>query len=166
MVNCQTSSPGVRCEDLCAAVFCFENRARAIYKRDLPKSAIPETGTYCTDCQIKIGEGGVIMLLNNKANGWQEIKPEGSGTNQFLELIDLMACKVQENRSSGLKVRHTMEIMMVIHESLRIKDFVQCPLKTRENSLELMVEDGTLPVLEPGSYDIRAPFPEEPPKKK
>tara|TARA_B100000949_G_C14209583_1_gene419667 strand:+ start:366 stop:548 length:183 start_codon:yes stop_codon:yes gene_type:complete len=59
-----------------------------------------------------------------------------------------------------------MEIMMAMYESLRIKDFVRYPLKTREHPLELMVEDGTLPVLEPGRYDIRAPFPEEPPKKK
>jgi hypothetical protein len=54
-----------------------------------------------------------------------------------------------------------MELMMAIYESLRIKSVVMLPLQTRENPLDLMVEDGTLPVLKPGRYDIRAPFPEQ-----
>jgi hypothetical protein len=51
--------------------------------------------------------------------------------------------------------------MMAIYESLRIKDVVKLPLKTRENPLDLMVESGMLPVEVPGRYDIRAAFPEQ-----
>lgn len=54
-----------------------------------------------------------------------------------------------------------MEIMMAIYESLRIRDVVKMPLQTKENPLNLMVEDGTLPLLIPGRYDIRAPFPDQ-----
>ena len=50
---------------------------------------------------------------------------------------------------------------MAIYESLRIKNVVNIPLKTRESPLELMVEDGTLPVLKPGRYDLLKPFPEQ-----
>ena len=48
--------------------------------------------------------------------------------------------------------------MMAIYESLRIKNIVHMPMETKELPLELMVNDGTLPVLEEGRYDLRAPF--------
>ena len=54
-----------------------------------------------------------------------------------------------------------MEIMMAIYESLSVKNVVKMLLKTRESPLELMVEDGTLPVLKPGHCDLRNPFPEQ-----
>ena len=55
----------------------------------------------------------------------------------------------------------TIEILMAIYESLRIKDVVEFPLETRENPLDLLVEGGLLPVFKEGRYDIRAPFPEQ-----
>ena len=54
-----------------------------------------------------------------------------------------------------------MEIMMAIYESLRIKNLVKMPLETKESPLDLMIEDGTLPILKKGRYDIRQPFPEQ-----
>ena len=72
-----------------------------------------------------------------------------------------MEGKVSEHRSSGRQARYTIEILMAIYESLRIKNVVTMPLETRESPLELMVADGTLPVLEEGRYDIRKPFPEQ-----
>ena len=48
--------------------------------------------------------------------------------------------------------------MMAIYESLRIKNVVNIPMETKELPLELMVNDGTLPVLEAGRYDLRTPF--------
>ena len=35
------------------------------------------------------------------------------------------------------------------------------PLTMRECPLDMMVADGTLPVLKGGRYDLRAPFPEQ-----
>jgi len=151
----------VRCEDLCACLICFEGGARGIYEGDMPEPGVPAAIIYGTEGQIKSGEGGVLLLQNNKAAGWQEIKPQGDGMNQYQELIDWMDGKIEEHRSSGRQARATTEIMMAIYESLRIKDVVTMPLKTRENPLDLLVEDGTLPVLQPGRYDIRAPFPEQ-----
>ena len=69
--------------------------------------------------------------------------------------------KIANHRNSGQQARVTMEIMMAIYESLRIRGVVQMPLSTRENPLDLLVEDGTLPVEVEGRYDIRAPFPEQ-----
>ena len=72
-----------------------------------------------------------------------------------------MEGKVPEHRSSGRQARYTMEIMMAIYESLRVKNLVKMPLETKESPLDLMIEDGTLPILKKGRYDIRQPFPEQ-----
>jgi len=50
---------------------------------------------------------------------------------------------------------------MAIYESLRIKNVVTLPLETRDSPLDMMIDDGTLPVLQEGRYDLRAPFPEQ-----
>jgi len=69
--------------------------------------------------------------------------------------------KIETHRNNGRRASVAMELMMAIYESLRIKNVVMLPLKTRENPLDLMVEDGALPVIKPGRYDIRAAFPEQ-----
>ena len=54
-----------------------------------------------------------------------------------------------------------MLITMAIFESARVRNVINMPLETRESPLEMMIEDGTFPVLKEGRYDIRKPFPEE-----
>ena len=146
---------------LCMGLICFEGGARAIYESDLPEPAIPGSAIYGTAGQIRSGEGGVTLLQTDKASGWTEIEPRAEETNQFQALIDWMEGKTADHRSSGRQARYTMEIMMAIYESLRIKNVVTMPLETKESPLELMIEDGTLPVLEEGRYDIRRAFPEQ-----
>ena len=149
-----------RCEDLCMGLICFEGGARGVYESDLPQPLLSAATVYGTTGQIKATEGAVL-LQNGKASGWKEIQPPAEGSDQLRELIDWMEGKIVEHRSSGRQARYTMEIMMAIYESLRIKNVVDIPLKTRESPLELMVEDGTLPVLKPGRYDLRKPFQEQ-----
>ena len=149
-----------RCEDLCMGLICFEGEARGVYASDLPQPLLSAATVYGTTGQIKATEGAVL-LQNGKASGWKEIQPPAEGSDQLRELIDWMERKMAGHRSSGRQARYTMEIMMAIYESLRIKNVVEMPLKTRESSLELMVGDGTLPVLKPGRYDLRNPFPEQ-----
>jgi len=151
----------VRCEDLCMGLICFEGGIRGIYESDLPGPGVRGDAVYGSDGQLKRGEGGTILLLNNKSDEWQTIKPRKSETNQYQEFIDWMEGKIEEHRGSGRQARVTMEIMMAIYESLRIKDVVNMPFETKENPLDLMVEGGALPVFKPGRYDIRAPFPEQ-----
>ena len=149
------------CEDLCMGLVCFEGGARGVYESDLPEPAIPGSAIYGTAGQIRSGEAGVMLLQTDKASGWTEIEPRAEETDQFQALIDWMEGKTSDHRSSGRQARYTMEIMMAIYESLRIKNVVNMPLETKESPLELMIEDGTLPVLEEGRYDIRRAFPEQ-----
>ncbi|MBM3211225.1 hypothetical protein FJZ33_03330 [Candidatus Poribacteria bacterium] len=101
------------------------------------------------------------MVLNSKKSEWQAIKPRKPETNQYQEFIDWLDGKIETHRNNGRRASVAMELMMAIYESLRIKNVVMLPLKTRENPLDLMVEDGALPVIKPGRYDIRAAFPEQ-----
>ena len=54
-----------------------------------------------------------------------------------------------------------MEIMVPVYESARIMSVVMMPLENRESPLEMMIADGTMPVIKPGRYDIRTPFQEQ-----
>ncbi|MGQ9609908.1 MAG: Gfo/Idh/MocA family protein [bacterium] len=151
----------VRCEDLCMGLICFEGGIRGVYESDLPGPGLRGDVVYGSDGILKRGEKGTVMVLNNKATDWQIITPRAAEKDQHTEFLDWLDGTVETHRSRGEIAYKTMEIMMAIYESLRIKNVVMLPLKTRENPLDLMVEDGTLPVLKPGRYDIRAPFPEQ-----
>ncbi|MBI4550931.1 MAG: Gfo/Idh/MocA family oxidoreductase [Candidatus Latescibacteria bacterium] len=151
----------VRCEDRCMGLICFEGGIRGVYESDLPKPGLRGDVVYGSDGVLKRGPERTLLLLNDKEAGWQTIVPPAVGTNEFQEFIDWLDGTVEEHRSSGRQARVAMEIMMAIYESLRIRDVVQFPLATKANPLDLLVEDGTLPVTIPGRYDIRAPFPEQ-----
>jgi predicted dehydrogenase len=151
----------VRCEDRCMGLICFEGGIRGVYESDLPEPGLQGDTVYGSEGQIKRGSEGTLLLLNGQTAGWQRIVPPAVPTDQFQEFVDWLDGTVPGHRSSGCEARVTMEIMMAIYESLRIRDVVRLPLQTRENPLDLLVEEGTLPVKQPGRYDIRAPFPEE-----
>ena len=149
------------CEDLCMGLVCFEGGTRGIYEEDLPESRIRMPKVTGTEGKIRTERGGTVLLQNDKVAGWKEITPRPMETDQYQELIDWMEGKVPDHRNNGRQARYTMEIMMAIYESLRTKNVVVMPLETQESPLALMVEDGTLPVLKAGRYDIRTPFPEQ-----
>ncbi len=149
------------CEDLCMGLICFEGGARGIYESDLPEPAISAAIVSGTDGQINMGEDGTVLLQNNQASGWQEIQPRPEPRDQYQELIDWMEGKIPTHRSTGRQARYTMEIMMAIYESLRVKNVVTMPLETGESPLELLIKDGVFPDLTENPYDIRRPFPEQ-----
>ena len=150
----------VRCEDVCAGIICFEGGIRGIYESDLPEPGLQGDVIYGSDGQLKRGPEGTLLLLNDKATGWQSITPPAE-KDQVDEFIEWMDGAIETHRNNGQMARITVEIMMAIYESLRIRDVVELPMQTKANPLDLLVEDGTLPVTVPGRYDIRAPFPEQ-----
>ncbi|MSP11529.1 MAG: Gfo/Idh/MocA family oxidoreductase [Chloroflexi bacterium] len=60
-------------------------------------------------------------------------------------------------RSPGSEALQTHEIMMALYQSARDHELVRLPLQVQQNPLNLMLEEGKLPVLYPGRYDIRGP---------
>ena len=149
------------CEDLCMGLVCFAGGARGIYEGDLPgpRALMPEISG--TEGKISLGAEGKLLLHQDGMAGWREIEPPPVKTDQYQEMIDWIEGRVEDHRGNAIQARYTLEIMMAIFESLRIKNVVEMPLTTRACPLDTMVEDGTLPVLQQGRYDLRVPFPEQ-----
>ncbi len=151
----------VRCEDLCIALIVCDNGVRITYESDLPGPPIERWTLYGSDGLLKRGPDKSLMLLNSRKAGWQQIMLRAPEVHQFDELIAWLDGAIETHRNNGRRARVTMELMMALYESARLRDVVVLPLTTRANPLDLMVESGDLPVVVPGRYDIRAPFPEE-----
>ena len=60
-------------------------------------------------------------------------------------------------RSEGTQTRHTVEIMMVLYQSVREGEVTRLPLTEGAYPLSAMVEEGNLPLRYPEKYDIRDP---------
>ncbi len=151
----------VRCEDRCAAIIAFEGGIRGTYESDLPDPNLQGDVIYGTEGILKRGPDGTLLLLNRHAGDWRSITPPPVEADQYDEFISWLDGRIEGHRSGGETARLTMELMMAIYESARIRDVVELPLQTGENPLDLMVEEGALPVEIPGRYDIRAPFPDQ-----
>lgn len=48
------------------------------------------------------------------------------------------------------------EIIMAIYESARMHEVVSMPVRTKCSPLDVMIDEGALPVERPGRYEIRA----------
>jgi predicted dehydrogenase len=149
------------CEDLCMGLVCFEGGARGLYEGDLPDPRITMPEITGSEGKITLGAEGKLLLHQDAEGGWQEIEPQPVETDQYQEMIDWIEGRIEDHRGNAKQARYTLEIMMAIFESLRIKNVVTMPLTTPECPLDMMVADGTLPVVEEGRYDLRAPFPEQ-----
>ena len=115
-----------------------------------------------SDGQMDVTETAVRIL---NGDGWQDAKVDldedykgiGGSTNaaQVKELLAWLAGGA-EHRGAGHKARETVEVMMALYESARRNEVVRLPMEEKGYPLELMIDEGKLPVIEEGRYDIRA----------
>ncbi len=106
----------------------------------------------------------VLKLLNAETGGWKDVdlalqegdQAIGGNMNaaQTVELIDWIEGG-PESRSSGRIARDTVEVMMAMYESARQNRVVHLPMQEKEYPLDLMIDEGKLPVEHEGRYDIR-----------
>jgi hypothetical protein len=106
----------------------------------------------------------VLKLFNADTGGWKDIdlglkegdQAIGGNMNaaQTLELIEWIEGG-SESRGSGRKARDTVEVMMAMYESARHNKVVHLPMQEKEYPLDLMIEEGKLPLEREGRYDIR-----------
>ena len=110
------------------------------------------------------GSGGIIdlseqrvRLLNNKATDWEDRPSDGSDQHvaQARELVDWIEDRTV-HRGQAENGMAAIEIIMAIYESARMHEVVQIPVRTYCSPLELMIDNGDLPVERPGRYDIRS----------
>jgi len=147
-------------EDACAGIIAFEGGARLVIESDLPDGGLNDAAAgfstlhvYGTEGTLAIGSS--LCLLNKDSHGWQalHVPPD---TNQFEEMLGWMEGR-NAHRNEGTIARATVELMMAIYESARIRGRVVLPLTTMRSPLVMMIEDGSLRVEKEGRYDIRVP---------
>jgi predicted dehydrogenase len=103
-------------------------------------------------------EIGTVRYFSSATSGWVNIEApwHDAWAHQCQETIDWVEGRVSSPISSAERGRAVQEIMMALFESARKKQRLYLPLRTRVNPLRLMVEDGSLPVEWPGTYERRA----------
>ena len=156
----------VAIEDACIGFVNFDSGVQLFIESDLVRE-----GASAGHFQIQGEEGMMevtessVRIFNATSGGWQDVELEGSeedlraiGGNthaaQARELIEWIEGG-PEHRGSGRQARVTVAIMMAIYESARRHAVVHFPLEEKDYPLDLMMEEGKLPVEEPGFYDIR-----------
>ena len=154
-------------EDACLGLIHFDGDIQLFIQSDLMRA-----GATAGSFQIKGSEGMMevsetqVRLMNAGSRGWQDVEMGigagdqaiGGNTNaaQVRELLSWLAGDVEEHRGSGRQARVTVEIMMGLYESARRKQIIHFPLKEQGYPLELMINEGGLPVEVEGRYDIRS----------
>jgi predicted dehydrogenase len=106
----------------------------------------------------------VLKMFNAETQGWKSIdlglkegdQAIGGNTNaaQTRELIEWIEGG-PESRGSGRIARDTVEVMMAMYQSARRNMVITLPLKEKDYPLELMINEGKLPLEDEQRYDIR-----------
>ena len=153
-------------EDACMGLVHFAGDLQLFIQSDLMRE-----GAGAGHFEIRGREGVLsvsetrLQLINASSGGWQEVdlalaagtKAIGGNTNaaQVRELIACLEGRKAEHRNAGTTARDTVEIMMALYESARRNRVIHLPLQEKGYPLQLMVEEGGLPVEVAGRYDIR-----------
>ena len=148
---------GLRIEDAGMGVISFAGGTLATLLDDLTPYGSINFQITGSDGILDVDEDNV-KLFNAHTHGWQTIEyPHVDPfVGQAQGIVDWLDDKVEEYRGEGTRGRATLEILMSIYESVRVRGVVRAPLRTRVNPLDLLVESGDLRVEYPGKYDIRA----------
>lgn len=147
----------VRIEDCCMGLISFKNAAQALIQSDLTKDwSVENYSLRGTDGVMDVTHN-IVRVLNSKSSGWEVIEPgnEDPWVLQVKEMISWIEGK-SGHRGNARQARCTVEILMSIYQSARDHEVVRMPLKVEEYPMDLMFEEGKIPVIEPGKYDIRA----------
>jgi predicted dehydrogenase len=149
---------GHRIEDVTMALITFAGGARGVLEVDLPQDNTPNALIYGSAGIIDIGRDA-LRLMNPEAQNWQDIptSPLNEHTAQAAELLAWMEGRSEHRGNAFTHGRATIEILMMIYESARRRDVARAPLTIKASPLELAIDEGTLPVIVEGKYDIRAP---------
>lgn len=148
-------------EDRCVGHLCFDSGTRMTYESDMPDPDFdgPMIQVSGTEGVLNLDLGSSVTVTN--ADGTSEHAPEGERDNRARYLDEFVAWldgDREGHRCDGAAGVAVMESMMALYESARTRGVVEAPLETRSNPLLVMIEDGDLPVEQPGAYDIRLPY--------
>jgi predicted dehydrogenase len=160
-----------RIEDSCMGLIQYKNGIQSFIQSDLIQ--YDYKSKWATNHPIFIrGEIGAlditefeVKFLGGKNSSWQvmpadipkeEIDPIGGQTNGKLvkELVEWLNGS-NGHRCSGDKAKQTLDIMMSIYQSARLHEKVFFPVEEDKYPLDLMFDEGKIPLKEKERYDIR-----------
>lgn len=148
----------VRIEDACMVLVQFKGGMQALVQSDLtPENWSVEAYQVRGSDGILETDAKTVRYMNGSTDGWVELTPdyEDPWVLQARDTVRYVE-KGGDHRGSGREAAHTVEIMMALYQSARNHEIVHMPLEEREYPVDLMFEEGKIPVKEPGAYDIRA----------
>ena len=160
---------GTRIEDEAMGAFQFKGGACAVLLSDLTGRIYQGAKIYGTEGIIDLDTERLRILGRDTGGTWDTHASDGKFYNvdtdgfemfeataaQGAEMADWVEGKIDAHRGEALNGYKALEMVMAVYESARLHGRVELPLKTRVNPLDLMVESNHLPVLNPGTYDIR-----------
>jgi predicted dehydrogenase len=157
----------VRIEDRCMGLIQFQGGVQALVECDLTGTANVENYSIRgTDGVLEVAQRSV-RLLRGGGEGWVTIETgyDDPWIAQARELVSWVE-GTTGHRGEAKHGRATLEILMAVYQSAREHALVRAPLTETANPLERMIEEGKLPVTEPGAYDIRLFLAFEPEERK
>ncbi len=157
----------VRIEDCCMGLITFKNGVQALIQSDLTAEWSVENYSVRGTEGIMDVSTNRLRLLRGKNSGWEEIDTgyDDPWVRQAEEMVSWLEGK-SGHRGNARQARQTVEILMAIYQSARDHEVVRAPLQVKEYPMDLMFEEGKIPVVEPGEYDIRAFLAMDPEERK
>jgi len=143
-------------EDRSAGIIQFDNGTIGVLLQELVGPGRQGAMVYGTEGILDLDERRV-RLLSSTSMGWEERPGNGEdpSVGQARELVEWIEGKT-EHRGAAENGRAAVEIIMAIYDSARRHEVVQMPVRTLASPLQIMIDEGHLPVERPGYYDIRA----------
>ncbi|NKB66820.1 MAG: hypothetical protein GKR89_07160 [Candidatus Latescibacteria bacterium] len=153
-------------EDSCMGLIHMQDGLQVFIQADMDLNGA-SPGIFAlrgTEGMIDVGET-YTRLFNGDTGGWQECdlgvskdqihviggQANGRQTRELLRWLE----GGPEHRGAGSRARDTVELMMALYESARQHRIVHLPLQEKDYPLQLMIDQGRLPVQKEGRYDIR-----------
>lgn len=147
----------VRIEDCCLGVIRFKTGAQALIQSDLtPEWAVDDYQVRGTDGVLET-TSQAVRYVNGSTQGWVTVET-GYDDAWVLQAQELVAWVegATGHRGEARQARQTVEILMAIYQSARDHEVVRMPMREQGYPIDLMWDEGKIPVAEPGAYDIRA----------
>jgi len=154
---------GHRVEDRCCGLIGYPGGAVGVIENEL--SGEYRVGATITGTEGMMDvQGNSLKYMTQSKAGWQEFEPTETNTKgygdafvaQAYGICEWIEGKVEEYRGEGKYGKAALEIMMAVYESARVHERVMLPLQTRDNPLDVAVEEGRIPVERPGFWDERS----------
>lgn len=153
---------GHRVEDRCAGIIGYPNGVEGVIENEMNDIYQVGATIYGEDGMMVVSDNS-LRYMTTTSGGWQDFEPTDQASGYGNAFVDQAygICRWIEGDFDDYygKAEHgktATEIMMGVYESARLHERVALPLQTRDNPLDVAVEEGRMPVTRPGHWDERS----------